>query len=312
MRARREIKTLAKAAMREQRGTAILLALVYTVVTWILMTPSTVMMWNAGPMGPGGLYWLVLGVGMLLVSILGINLYGEYVKLYQRQKACVGKLFSGFGVNFGRKLGGALWQFLWLWLWGLIAAPVIFIGLVFVGVAAWTTGAVEGPVVLFIIMMLAAFIPMIIRALAYSQMYYILANHPEVQATAALRLSKRMTQGHKGKVFVMGLSFIGWILLMAVPAVILRVISEFVPSTALMILTILVAVIAYIPFLWPYMYTSFAGLFIELRDNAIAEGTIMREELGMVEQEEEQVIEPNRYRADGEGYGSGLGVGMED
>ena len=315
MRSRREIKALAKEAIRGQRGTAILLCLIVMVVTYVSIAIDWAVLWITGSLG---LFWLVYWVGMLVIWIAYINQSGEYVKLYQRQQASAGQVFAGFGVNFARKLGGSLWMFLWLFLWGLIAFPVILIGALVVGIAAWTTGgvAVDASLVLFFLLTIAAFIPMIIKSLAYSQMYYILATCPEVQATEALRLSRRMTKGHKGKVFLMGLSFIGWSLLISVPAIILGVVYELelIPGfnwIALMVLSSLVTLILYIPFLAPYIYTSYAGLFIELRDNAIAEGTIMREEFGM-QAEEEQVMEPNRYREGGEGYGSGLGVGMKD
>ena len=39
---------------------------------------------------------------------------------------------------------------------------------------------------------------------------YVLANHPEMTAREALNESKRITMGHKGELFVLGLSFLGW------------------------------------------------------------------------------------------------------
>lgn len=63
---------------------------------------------------------------------------------------------------------------------------------------------------------LLLYIPGIIKALSYSMSYYILADNPDMTAREALNESKRITQGHKGEIFVLGLSFIGWILLTAV------------------------------------------------------------------------------------------------
>ena len=60
------------------------------------------------------------------------------------------------------------------------------------------------------------FIPGIIKALSYSMGMYILAEHPEMTATEALNESKRIMVGHKGELFVLYLSFIGWVLL-AIP-----------------------------------------------------------------------------------------------
>lgn len=60
------------------------------------------------------------------------------------------------------------------------------------------------------------FIPGIIKALSYSMGMYILAEHPEMTATEALNESKRIMVGHKGELFILYLSFIGWVLL-AIP-----------------------------------------------------------------------------------------------
>ncbi len=59
-------------------------------------------------------------------------------------------------------------------------------------------------------------IPGIIKALSYSQAFYILAEHPEMTATEALNESKLIMEGHKSELFVLYLSFIGWSLLGAI------------------------------------------------------------------------------------------------
>lgn len=53
-------------------------------------------------------------------------------------------------------------------------------------------------------------IPGIIAALSYALAPYILAEHPEISASEALRMSKEMMQGNKGRLFCLQLSFIGW------------------------------------------------------------------------------------------------------
>jgi len=124
-------------------------------------------------------------------------------------------------VNFGRKLGGMLWMSLWVFLWAC----------------------------LFII-------PGIIKGLAYSMTPYILASSPNVKATDALKLSKRMTDGFKGDIFIMHLSFIGW-----------HILDSFTYG------------ILGIFYVTPYMNTALAGLFVELRGYAVASGSIHPSEL---------------------------------
>ena len=53
-------------------------------------------------------------------------------------------------------------------------------------------------------------IPGIVKGLSYSMAHYVLADHPEMTARQALNESKRITQGHKGELFVLNLSFLGW------------------------------------------------------------------------------------------------------
>jgi uncharacterized membrane protein len=56
-------------------------------------------------------------------------------------------------------------------------------------------------------------IPGIIKALGYSMAYYILYDNPGMSASVALKKSQTMMHGYKGKLFLLELSFIGWILL---------------------------------------------------------------------------------------------------
>ncbi len=57
------------------------------------------------------------------------------------------------------------------------------------------------------------YIPGIIKGISYSMSMYILAENPGKGALECINESKAMTNGHKGELFVLGLSFIGWILL---------------------------------------------------------------------------------------------------
>ena len=56
-------------------------------------------------------------------------------------------------------------------------------------------------------------VPGIVKALSYSMTRYILLDRPELSATEAINESRKMMDGHKMELFVLELSFIGWILL---------------------------------------------------------------------------------------------------
>ncbi|MCL2828639.1 MAG: DUF975 family protein [Oscillospiraceae bacterium] len=221
MKSRQEIKALAKEAMREQRGTSILL--VVMILVWsVIISIVSFLLTDRAPL----LSSLISFAFSFFVIVWGINTYGAFVKVYQREQTSVGEVASNLKVNTLRKIGGTYWIALWLTLWTMLLV-----------------------------------IPGIIKGLAYYFAPNILADRPEVTARQALKLSMRMTQGHKGRIFVFILSWIGWFILSGLTFGIL-----------------------YIVYVGPYWYAADAGYYVELRDNAIAEGRVTREELGMEEQ----------------------------
>ncbi|MDR1300682.1 MAG: DUF975 family protein [Candidatus Nomurabacteria bacterium] len=59
-------------------------------------------------------------------------------------------------------------------------------------------------------------IPGIVKSLAYSQMFFIMADDKKIDAGDAQKKSIEMMDGHKGEYFVLGLSFIPWYLLVGI------------------------------------------------------------------------------------------------
>lgn len=53
-------------------------------------------------------------------------------------------------------------------------------------------------------------IPGIIKAIAYSQVYYILKEHPDYSLNEIITASRKLMDGNKWKFFLLQLSFIGW------------------------------------------------------------------------------------------------------
>lgn len=102
-------------------------------------------------------------------------------------------------------------------------------------------------------------IPGIVKSYAYSQVPYILADNPNIGYNRAVELSKQMTQGHKGNMFVLDLSFLGWILL------------------GLLALGIGVL------FVQPYINATKAELYLELRHNALAYNLTTEHELRLAQ-----------------------------
>ena len=86
-------------------------------------------------------------------------------------------------------------------------------------------------------------IPGIIAAMSYFAAPYILAEHPEIKASEAIKMSKDMMNGHKKELFTLYLSFIGWF-----------------------ILGIITCGIAFI-YIMPYMQATLAEFFNEISGN---------------------------------------------
>ena len=88
----------------------------------------------------------------------------------------------------------------------------LFKGFNYTGKALWLTILVA---VFTFLWALLLYIPGIIKALSYSMSNFVLAENPDMTAREALNVSKRITKGHKMELFVLSLSFIPWILLVA-------------------------------------------------------------------------------------------------
>lgn len=75
----------------------------------------------------------------------------------------------------------------------------------------WTAFKVQFLVGFFTFMWSLLFIiPGLIKAFSYSQAMYIVAENPGMSALDAINSSKKMMNGRKMDLFVLGLSFIGW------------------------------------------------------------------------------------------------------
>lgn len=154
-------------------------------------------------------------VGLCAIAVVNIAyVYLFIVMSHTKEKQTISTFVQGFSFWLNGILG-----MLWFMLWTLI----------------WTC--------LF-------FIPGIVKAYAYSQMFFIIAENPEMDVRQAMNISKKITNGHKMDLFVLDLSFIGWAILSAITGGILG--------------------------LWvaPYYYMTKVNAFHSLKQQAIENKTI--------------------------------------
>ena len=102
--------------------------------------------------------------------------------------------------------------------------------------------------------MLLLVIPGIIKAYAYAMTEYIAAENPNMDPREAMKKSEEMMKGHKWELFVLDLTFIGWLLLCVLTAGILML------------------------FVQPYIYTAHAHFYLSLKDDLTPEGTEAKKE----------------------------------
>ena len=118
-------------------------------------------------------------VGFILGGVIQLG-YGQFLlKQHDRQEPAWNDLFSQFhrfGQGFAQKFLRGLYCFLW--------------GLLFV-------------------------IPGIVKAYSYAMTPYIMAENPDMRAQDAIRASMQLMDGHKGELFWLRRTFIGWDLLAA-------------------------------------------------------------------------------------------------
>lgn len=115
---------------------------------------------------------------LLLAGPLGIGVSLVFMKLVRNHPEIdLGDMFFSFKERFSKDLLLGLMIGIFTFLWSL----------------------------LFII-------PGIIKGYAYSMAYFVSLDHPDWEWKACIDESMRITQGHKGELFVLDLSFLGWYL----------------------------------------------------------------------------------------------------
>jgi uncharacterized membrane protein len=142
--------------------------------------------------------------------LLGFNRF--FLKMARRESPDVSCLFDGFK-TFGKTAGAYLLVFLFMCLWTL---PVVFAGIVAaLAVPLIQHNSALGFLLVPAFMVLVALgIFLVFRAsFAYSQVFFILADRPEIGAHESIQLSTQMMIGFKWKKFCLGCRFIGWALL---------------------------------------------------------------------------------------------------
>jgi len=159
-------------------------------------------------------------VQFIVGAILDFAAINVYLKMSRSPEDVPFSSFIEGLNNWWKAIKAFFWQFAWVLLWSF----------------------------LFII-------PGIIKAIAYSQMYYILCEFENVSVTKAMKISILITKGHKTELFTTYLSFLGWFILAMIPCGLGMI------------------------WLKPYMNMTFVNVYHALMKNALETGIIRPEDL---------------------------------
>ncbi len=153
-------------------------------------------------------------VSLVIAGPLSLGLAIIFLKLVRGEEISVEMMFAGFK-DFTRSLTAGVLVIIYVFLWSLLLI-----------------------------------IPGIIASYAYSMTFFIMADNPKLSAYEAILASNQMMKGHKTELFLLELSFIGWILLGLLSCG--------------------------IGFLWigSYIYTARAIFYHEIKGEAIAEPVV--------------------------------------
>lgn len=232
------LKANAKNALRGRYWNAFLVSLLAFVVTGTFSIVHSIMTWNlrwnewlfhTNPMEyitqsniSDSVSFLGIFFGIFVGYPIVVGLARYYVHNHFGETDS-NLLFTGFSRNYGNGVG------------------TIFVTKLFIDL--WT--------LLFII-------PGIYKSLQYSMVKYILSDNPAMPGSRAREISRILTNGEKGAIFILQLSFIGWYLLGLICGVI------------------------GILFVNPYCEATMAELYLFLRDRAIHSGMVHPAEFGLV------------------------------
>ena len=204
---RRQLKLEARNSLQGRNPSAYLVTLVYMLILGVLGMLSTRLMYSGmelptltqlQQMGdaeimrlyesmlqnrPGAIAQLLDVALEIMGTMVSIGFVSFCLSVSRGQEAGFSHLFDGFG-NFVRLL--------------------LLVVLISVFVALWS---------------LLLVVPGIIAAYRYSMAVYILLDDPDKGPMQCIRESREMTRGHKGELFLLDLSFLGWYLLCLIPFV---------------------------------------------------------------------------------------------
>lgn len=188
----------------------IIICLMVVVYPWEILFSSDFSAFNISSFI--GKMLVLYAVILLIFPVLTFS----YLVLIQKMRKTKEKIvFSDYveGFSFWNKgILAVLWQCLWYFLWALLYcagfAVVVFLYTLLIQTKLSFLG-----IILLYVALAVLYIFIYSKYYSYCMNLYILANNPKIKIKKALSLSIKITNGYRGKLFLLDLSFFGWYLL---------------------------------------------------------------------------------------------------
>lgn len=200
-----------------------------------------------------------------------------------------------------------IWTSLWIFLWCLlIVIPASFIFLLSSGMALMKNFDTEtmdfksgfnfdnilnpetffstlftqylGLAILLIVILFAVLAIYIYKGLQYGQMRFIVLENKNISVRKSMRVSIEYMKGHKGELFGLLFSFIGWFIICMSPVFFKSLIEKVLnPKITELIISLSTTILS--AFLAPYLTSARANFYIGVRDAALSSGKVKPEDL---------------------------------
>lgn len=198
-----ELKALAREQLKGKYGVPIGAILITGLISFAATTVAA--LFNIpDSIASNVTYYLICLIISLLSTVLSWGLVKFFMNFCKNQKYQISDIFWGFKNHPDKSIVASIV----LILISLVCyIPIIVLAVVY---ALTLNGFIF---LLLLLAIILGIVLVIIINLTYSLIYYILADEPNYSAIEALKKSREMMKGNKGRLFYINLSFIGWFIL---------------------------------------------------------------------------------------------------
>ncbi|GIM29584.1 membrane protein [Clostridium polyendosporum] len=171
----KDVKREAIAKLSGKWGVSIGVLVLYILISMGLSSLTNVIKVYTGSTP---LYIVLTILSIIITTLIAFGIINFFVLLSREEAVAVGDSFYGFKNSSLKAIGVMILSQIFIFLWTLLLI-----------------------------------IPGIVAYYKYAFALYILRDNPDMEVTEAIKKSKELVYGYKGKLLLFQLSFIGWILL---------------------------------------------------------------------------------------------------